>query len=206
MLWLSIMISGSVVWDHRKEEPCSFVITWSGQEKCNHVARKHHLEGTASRKSITMRKIITFTPSQFLAQYTVICNLGVIQQYQQLLHPRVSCLGPQTYSASARVRCWGWKANWIFEICGCLLCQTISDVLLVAVFQLCFPAPLSEHLLVPQLDFTDFKFLDYMTLQMPIWYDFEAVKCDLDKQSYPPCIPLVNKSLTYGFSEHSFKS
>jgi len=43
-----------------------------------------------------------------------------------------------------------------------------------------------EHLLVPQLDFTDFIFLDYMTLKILISYGLEALKCDLGKHTSPP--------------------
>lgn len=64
-----------------------------------------HLEETASGKCTTMTKIITLIPPQFLAQYIMTCHIGVIWQYQQLLHHCVPHLGQQIYNASARVRC-----------------------------------------------------------------------------------------------------
>lgn len=69
-----------------------------------HKKKISHLEGIASGKFITMTKITTVITPQFLAQYTTICSLGVIQQYQQFLHHCISHVSPQTHSASARIR------------------------------------------------------------------------------------------------------
>ena len=114
-----------------------------------------------------------------------ICNLEATQQYQQLLHHCVSHLGLQIYSASARLRCWDWKANWVFTIWLSPV-STISGLLHCCRLSALVSCTPMEHLLVPQLDFTDFIFLDYMTLKILISYGLEALKCDLGKHTSPP--------------------